>query len=1208
MLYRCFVVPFWLSRLILLWHQPNYANAINGGQSRVNVKSCWRAIEIISEHDSRGVSGWKMPGSFDGGGAYLYDKGRKIRIHVNHELSQSSISEVNLDKAKLLEVISKTIASQSISGIEFVTDARIAYDQWSPNGGVNWRGNVEPASTRFCRFCSSQEFAPHTFGNNRGFVDQLYITGEECPNGRLFALDSSTREMYQLSDVVGGSGAGNGGIPRDPWENVALIDTGETKHVALLLSSDGDNQPKSLKLYVGKKGKNRNGASSDDFLSRNGLANGQWFYLGAVFPNTGQRNAGAFRRDEIGALTGGKLEDVDTCPSQPNKVVLTEQNQGIYVLDFDLVFQNSAFDDGSSRFGITKINSDGIRAGDNVDWTARTADEPQGRIFVNEDSGRMAIWSMRPNGSDKVQIGTINAGGEPTGIFDLSDLVDYPPGTVLVNMNQGNPASMTLLINPVLLDECLAPPPAPVEVPGLPGGATLYQAETATRVGTDTVRRHGATYEDFSGQGAFIEWTVEAPTDGSYDILVRYSSGANNRYCDFLLDGERVSRFDFRGSNWTIWQVEDHTVEMSAGMHTLKIIASQTPGPNIDLLAVFFPTSPPVPTPTTSPEAEPISQPIALPIAPPSSPPTVAPTLPPGYSIYEAETATTFKTDTVQRNGMVYEDFSSQGAFIEWTVDVPIAGIYDILVRYASVSNNRYCDLLLDGDKVDRLAFRGSDWNDWQVETLGLEISAGNHSLKIVASNTAGANIDFLATFFVASLPPMTQPPTSPPTAAPTLPPGYAIYEAEAATSFMTDTVRRNGVVYEDFAGQGSFIEWTIDIPVAGTYDILVRYASVSNNRYCEFLLDGERVNRFDFQGFDWNIWQIEELRIDMSVGTHTLKIVASHTGGPNIDRLETRLVVDTNGPTPRPSPQPTSLTLPSPVSTPIAPLPISLPTASPTTRPTVVVPTLPVGYAIYEAESATTFKTDTVRRNGVVYEDFSGQGAFIEWTIDTPITGTYDILVRYASVSNNRYCEFLLDGERLDRFDFQGFDWNVWQIEELRIDMSAGTHTLKIVASHTGGPNIDRLETRLVAGSKGPTSRPSPLPTSLTLPTSTPTVSPSLVPTLSPTLAKLPNSPSTMMPTQLPTSIPTLRPSVEQTSSPVSTLSPTDRGDFKPSQKTPESTQVPTTGNGSNDELSSTTLIAILAGVAILVSIGCLGAWRLIDQKRGRLANDVAN
>ena len=134
MLYRYFVVPFWLSRLILLWHQPNYANAINGGQSRVNVKSCWRAIEIISEHDSRGVSGWKMPGSFDGGGAYLYDKGRKIRIHVNHELSQSSISEVNLDKAKLLDVISKTIASQSISGIELGDCGRAASPRSKTNG------------------------------------------------------------------------------------------------------------------------------------------------------------------------------------------------------------------------------------------------------------------------------------------------------------------------------------------------------------------------------------------------------------------------------------------------------------------------------------------------------------------------------------------------------------------------------------------------------------------------------------------------------------------------------------------------------------------------------------------------------------------------------------------------------------------------------------------------------------------------------------------------------------------------------------------------------------------------------------------------------------------------------------------------------------------------------------------------------------------
>lgn len=119
--------------------------------------------------------------------------------------------------------------------------ARQAYKRWSSDGrGATWTNTTSNANTNFKWFCSAQAYQPYTFGRGCGFVDHVYITGEEdsaAKYARLFAIDSVNRDLYQLSRVTGSAPTtGNGGMPSDSWENAALLDTGETDHVALLLT------------------------------------------------------------------------------------------------------------------------------------------------------------------------------------------------------------------------------------------------------------------------------------------------------------------------------------------------------------------------------------------------------------------------------------------------------------------------------------------------------------------------------------------------------------------------------------------------------------------------------------------------------------------------------------------------------------------------------------------------------------------------------------------------------------------------------------------------------------------------------------------------------------------------------------------------------------------------------------------------------------
>jgi hypothetical protein len=439
--------------------------ALNGGTLRLNTYNGWKAFEIITAGDNPGGDGfnYSMNTIFDGTGAWLINPST-LRVQVNHEKSDASISEVDLDLAAFQTAIGNMISSGNTGGVLFVNSARQAYDRWSSNGGLSWTNTSSTSNTSFSRFCSGQAYTPNTFGAGRGFVDDIYIVGEETANGRLFAIDSANRDLYQLSGTVGSASGGIGGLSFDAFENAALLDTGETSHVSLLLSPDGGTQ--IVHIYIGEKDKDPNGNNSSSFLARNGLAYGSWYYLNASYPGLNNTNNGTFDTSSSGALSSSKLEDVDTSPSEPNQVVLGDQDSGVFTFAFDLVFGGGSFNAGTSSFTITKIANDGSSGNnsfnnpDNVDWTDATTLNgtayPDGLIFTNEDSDEGEIWVMEPDGSNKVRTANTTIGSESTGILDISEMVGYMPGSIVITNNQGTPSSMSVLISPdaTLLAPC----------------------------------------------------------------------------------------------------------------------------------------------------------------------------------------------------------------------------------------------------------------------------------------------------------------------------------------------------------------------------------------------------------------------------------------------------------------------------------------------------------------------------------------------------------------------------------------------------------------------------------------------------------------------------------------------------------------------------------------------------------------------------------
>ena len=230
-----------------------------------------RAFEIITTGDNPAGDGytWVMPGAFDGLGAWL-PTAATLRVNINHEVTDAAVSEVNLNLANFQTAIRNVITGGTTGGVPFVTSAQQAYGRWSNDGGNSWTTTTDVSNTAFTHFCSSQSYRPNTFGTNRGFVDDIYINGEETfdTTGRLFAIDLANRDYYRISGVTGSASGGIGGMPAGSFENAALVDTGETNYVALLLSPDGGTQ--IMQLYIGEKGKDASGNASSSFLGATG--------------------------------------------------------------------------------------------------------------------------------------------------------------------------------------------------------------------------------------------------------------------------------------------------------------------------------------------------------------------------------------------------------------------------------------------------------------------------------------------------------------------------------------------------------------------------------------------------------------------------------------------------------------------------------------------------------------------------------------------------------------------------------------------------------------------------------------------------------------------------------------------------------------------------------------------------------------------------
>ncbi|MDX1695858.1 MAG: sialate O-acetylesterase [Ketobacteraceae bacterium] len=116
---------------------------------------------------------------------------------------------------------------------------------------------------------------------------------------------------------------------------------------------------------------------------------------------------------------------------------------------------------------------------------------------------------------------------------------------------------------------------------------------------------------------------------------------------------------------------------------------------------------------------------------------------------YEAEdfTAaqdTSARADNTGFTGTGYADFGGSGSWMEWdNVAREKAGNTRLTFRYACGSSNRPSRLFINGQEAAQLAFASTgSWATWETETVNVPLKAGDNTIRIVADNNGGPNLD----------------------------------------------------------------------------------------------------------------------------------------------------------------------------------------------------------------------------------------------------------------------------------------------------------------------------------------------------------------------------------------------------------------------------------------------------------------------------------
>ena len=578
----------------------------------------------------------------------------------------------------------------------------------------------------------------------------------------------------------------------------------------------------------------------------------------------------------------------------------------------DGVNRNSFYTPGEGMGGvtITARRSDGATFSTQT-WGAGgyTLRLGQGTYTITASGGGLASAVSRSNvyvGNDNVKVDFIAGQGSTT-----NPTQPPPPPTATQSPFSGSPI-------------------------GISGtGSTRIEAENFDK-GGEGIAYHDAESTNFGGRyraegvdiencteggynvavtkaGEWLEYTINVATNGTYDLDFRVASNGTGGVFHAEIDGTNVTGTLAvpNTGGWMSWtDVSKNGVNLTAGTHVLRVAfdSNGATGYTGNLNHITISPAEQAPLPSN-----------------PGSLPTIGDSTTIQAEDFDAGADGVAYHDTESTNlGGKYRNtgvdiqttgdtggghtvgWIRAGEWMQYTVNVAKSGTYDLDFRVASNGTGGSFHV-----EVDRINVTGSlsvpntgGWDRWHtLSKSGINLSAGQHTIR-VAFDTNGSlgfvgNLNwFNATLAGATSTPTTpQPGQSPFSGTPINIPatGYATIEAENfdnggegiayhdnESANYGGAFRSTGVDIQNcpeggytisHVRAGEWLEYTVNVAQAGTYNMDFRVASLGGSMHIE--VDGANVGGIALPNTGW--WDkyrtITKSGVSLSAGTHVVRV-----------------------------------------------------------------------------------------------------------------------------------------------------------------------------------------------------------------------------------------------------------------------------------------------------------------------------------------------
>ncbi|MDQ0889831.1 hypothetical protein QFZ81_004919 [Paenibacillus sp. V4I9] len=362
---------------------------------------------------------------------------------------------------------------------------------------------------------------------------------------------------------------------------------------------------------------------------------------------------------------------------------------------------------------------------------------------------------------------------------------------------------------------------------------TWYEAESLTTTispgategdSADSSASNGSlNYGNLTGVGDWVQYTLNVPSPGTYNVKVQVKKHPNRGIGQLYIDGVT------QGSPIDEYQSAQGYVEVDLGNMTFttsgnKQFKFQSTGKNTSSGSYTLATDV-IRLTYKSPD-------IILPPAVPEAMKFEAESL--ASSVSSGTTFSNTSDSTASNNALSYATPTGVGGWVQYTLNVPESGTYNVKVQVKKHPNRGIAQLYIDGTP------QGSPIDEYQSVQAYELVDLGNVTFNASGSKqfkfqVTGKNVNSsvytLATDYIS----ITKQPL--------------IYEFEnlaasvssgATYSNGSDSGASNGALsYGNFTGVGDWIQYTVNIPTAGTYNVSARVKKHPSRATAQLTIDG---------------------------------------------------------------------------------------------------------------------------------------------------------------------------------------------------------------------------------------------------------------------------------------------------------------------------------------------------------------------------------